>query len=239
MDANHAGSTCNSAIGTRSRALDHVAKFATLPGQSYCATIASHGQECGPWLDHASRRRIAGSAREFRNVIATLTQWRDGNRKDIQAVEQVVAERLADVDRKVAIRRGNDADIDRDWITSDALDGARFECPEQEWLKREWEFTYFVEKERSPMCRLESAGASPHRTGESARLVTKQFACGKTRYKSTAVCCNERPGSSPAPCMNEQSNEFLAGSCFTVNEDRRIGVGNLFDRAPHCGDCRA
>ena len=93
----------------------------------------------------------------------------------VEPVVEVLAELpLAHVRREVAVRRGDEAEVDADvFVAADALYGARFEGPEELYLRGEVDLRDFVEEERSAAGRLELADLHPVCAGERAFLVAE------------------------------------------------------------------
>ena len=114
---------------------------------------------------------------EQRNVVAPLAQRRQLHRDDVQAVEQILAERaLGDHLREIGVRRGDDADVDLDRLrVADALELALLQHAQQLGLQRRAHRPDLVEEERALVRLLEPALARADRAGERAAHVTEQL----------------------------------------------------------------
>src|SRR5258708_5863799 len=80
------------------------------------------------------------------NIFRSLSQRRNGDWKDIQPVEKILAEGSgSDGGRQVSIRCRYQADIDRDrMITADSLEFAFLQHPQERDLRFRWEFADLV-----------------------------------------------------------------------------------------------
>ena len=100
-------------------------------------------------------------AYELGNVFATLAQRRHGQVYDVQAIEEILAERaLADHVAQVAVRRSNHADIDAPArvIGPYLLQLAGLHESEQQSLHPHRHLADFVEENRPLICELELPG---------------------------------------------------------------------------------
>src|SRR5262245_37939125 len=91
------------------------------------------------------------------DVVWALTQRRQRDREDVQAVVEVVTE----VSRfhhpeKIAVRRGDHADIDVDRPCSTyTLELVLLQHAEELWLQLEWDLAHLVEEQCATVCELE------------------------------------------------------------------------------------
>ena len=97
--------------------------------------------------------------------------------KHRQAVVQVLAKRLRlDHRRQIAVRGGDDADVDAHRpLAADAHDLAVLHDAQQAHLRGEGELADFVEEQRAAVGLLEPALAPRHRAGERALLVAEEL----------------------------------------------------------------
>src|SRR5690606_14964020 len=107
----------------------------------------------------AARRGREDVIDEQRQIVLALAQRRHVNARDREPVVQVLAEPAAvDLDAEVAIRRGDDADIDLDGLrTADAANLLALEHAEELWLHRERQLADLVEEHGAVVCALERA----------------------------------------------------------------------------------
>ena len=161
-------------------------------------------------------------ADEGGDVFGSIAQRGDGEGDDIEPVEEVRAEGPGlDHFFKVAMGGGNDADIDGNTGSgADALDLAFLQDAEELGLKGEGDVADFVEKERAIVGLLESSNAQLIGPGEGAFFVTEQFAFEEVVGNGGAVDGDEGAMGAVAVLIDGASDEFLACSGFSSNEDR-------------------
>ena len=101
-------------------------------------------------------------AHQRRNVGAALAQRRQPDRRDVEPVEQVLAEQaLPDQLRQIAMRRGDDAHIDPDRRASaDRGVFAFLQHAQQPGLRLERHVADLVEKQRAALGLLEAPDAA-------------------------------------------------------------------------------
>ena len=97
-----------------------------------------------------------------RDVGAALAQRRQPDRRDVEAIEQILAEHaLADQLRQVAVRRRDDADIGADRrAAADRGVFALLQHAQQPGLRLERHVADLVEKQRAALGLLEAADAA-------------------------------------------------------------------------------
>ena len=133
----------------------------TLPGQAYAISrrIASCDIVTRPRRHLLGAELLEEMLHQQRNVVAPLAQRRQLHRDDVQAVEQILAERaVRDHLREVAVGRGDDAHVDLDRVrVADALELALLQHAQQLRLQRRAHRPDFVEEERALVRLLEAA----------------------------------------------------------------------------------
>ena len=114
---------------------------------------------------------------ELEHVGRPLAQRRDLQVHDVEAEQQVLAERaLAHRLGQVAVRGGDDADVDRHRPgAADAVDHALLDGAQQLGLQPHVHLGDFVEQQRAAVRLLELADAARDRAGEGALLVAEQL----------------------------------------------------------------
>src|SRR4051794_21220031 len=108
-----------------------------------------------------------------RDVLAALAKRRQMNRKHVQAVKKILAE-FSDFNHRqwIAIRRGNNADVDVYQLGSADAEKALLLNEAQELgLKSDVHLRDFVEEKRSFIGALEAAAVLLDRCGERAFFV--------------------------------------------------------------------
>ena len=135
---------------------------------------------------------------------------------------QVIAE-LAVGDRlsKVTIARGDDADVDIDFlITTETPDAFVLDRLEHLGLQAKREARQFVEKQRAALGRLEEAHARRLGIGERTALVPEQFRLGQALRQRGAIDLDERAGGERAMVMEPAGDAGFAGAGFALEQHR-------------------
>ncbi len=179
---------------------------------------------------------------QHRNVFATIAQRRHFDVHDIQAVIQVLAERLVgDVLDQAAMRRRDDANIDRRQLAigTDALNLARFEEPQQRGLHPQAHLADFVHEDRAAVRRLEPAALVAMGVGEAALHVAEQLRFEQRIRNAGAIDGDERTARARAATVNEPGDDFLADSALSGDQDLRIASCGVIDFIFDALDCGA
>src|SRR5436190_5436587 len=134
-------------------------------------------------------RRCTKKTDQRGDVVGSLAQRRDVDREDVQAVVEVVAEALLlDQPGQVAVRRGDQADVDLDRPgAADTLELLLLEDPEELRLELEGDLADLVEEERAAMGHLEASDLLRDGPGEGAALVAEELALEKPRRDGRAI----------------------------------------------------
>jgi hypothetical protein len=93
-------------------------------------------------------------------------------------------------------------------------------------LYRRRQIESFIKEQRPRMCRTEKSGARLFGSGKRSLAVPEQLGLGQMRGDGRAVDGNEG-AVAPAPGVNRPRHSLLAGSRFTLNDDRQIGRESL------------
>ncbi len=139
-------------------------------------------------------------AGELGNVLGSLPQRRHGNRKHVQAIEQVLAEasRLH-VGDQVAVGGRDDAHVDFHGLApADRLDFALLQRAQQLDLRGERQFADLVEEQRAAVGLDELAGVLVGGAGEGALLVAEQDRLDQILRHGAAIDGDERLGAALA-----------------------------------------
>ncbi len=174
-------------------------------------------------------------AHEQRDVLGALAQRRQRDREDVEAVVEVLAERLlADGLEQVAIGGGDDPDVDLDRRpAADALELALLEDAEQLGLGLQGQLADLVEEERAAVGQLEAADAPGDGAGEGALLVAEQLALDEPGGEGGAVDLDQRPGGAPAVRVDRPGDQLLAGAGLAGDEHRGVGRRHPADLVEH------
>src|SRR5579859_947449 len=181
--------------------------------------------QLGIFLDEVPGQRL--------DVERTLAQGRQAQIDDVEAEEQILAERaLAHFVLEIAVGGGDDAHIHlHRRIAADAVDLAFLQGAQQFGLQARVHFRYFVEQQGAAGGFLELAEAAGHGAGEGALLVAEQLAFQQILGDRRAVHRDEALARAPALAMDETGHQLLTGAGFARNHDRRVGGGDLLGHA--------
>src|SRR5262249_46900563 len=147
-------------VGEDDSAIDHVAKLSHIARPMIFAKPAAGSiSETQIWSAMQAAEVIEEEIREGIDVVAAITEWRQGQLGKAEAGIQVFAKAfVADVLLQVLIRGGDDADIDADFLRRpDRQERMAFENAEQLGLTRRGEFADFIQEERAQIGLLEEA----------------------------------------------------------------------------------
>src|ERR1051325_9489012 len=79
------------------------------------------------------------------------------------------------------------------------------------------------------MSRLEAAEFARPRVGKSSPLVAEKLRLDEVCRQGRAVDLDERALPPPARRVDGAGDEFFAGACLALDENGRVGRGDLFD----------
>ena len=132
--------------------------------------------------------------RELDHVGRAIAQRRDFQVHHVEAEQQVFAEAcLAHRLRQIAVRGGDDADVDRHRLgAADAVDHPLLDRAQQLGLQAHVHFGDFVEQQRAAVGLLEFADAAGDGAGEGALFVAEQLGFEQLFRDRRAVDANER-----------------------------------------------
>src|SRR6266581_352607 len=167
------------------------------------------------------------------DILGALAQRRNTDLKHAQAEVQVRPKlALLGLLRQIAVRRGDDPDIDVKRVF--AADGTHlpfFDGVQQFWLQVERQFPHFVEEQRAPVGSQEKSLARLVGAGEGALGVAEEFAFQQMVGNGAAIDRNERPAAARIALMNQTRHHTLAGSALAGEEHDAVGGGDLIDKA--------
>src|SRR2546428_5294199 len=176
-------------------------------------------------------------AREQRNVAQPIAQRRQSDREDVEAVEKVGAEfALVDQSLERLIGGGYDADFYADALrAAQSLEDAGLQHAQEPPLYLQRDLADLIQKDRAAVGQLESPRLGRLRASESALLIAEQLALDQRRRKRRAVDDNEWAAIAQAALVNGVGEQFLARSCLSLQQNGRIGWGDVqgvFDHPP-------
>ena len=149
----------------------------------------------------------------------------------VEPVVEVFAElALAHIRGEVAVRRGDEAEVDAYvFVAADALYGARLEGPEELYLRGEVDLRYLVEEERSAAGSLELSDLRAVCAGERAFLVAEELGLDERRRKRRALDGDERSGRSRRQVVERLCDELLSRSRRAFDKDVCVCLCRLPD----------
>ena len=214
----------------------------TLPGQrkalSSASASAATRADALALLGGEAREEMA---HQVRDVLRPLAQRRHRDRKDVQAVEQVLAETaLLHVVDQVAVGGRDDAHVDLDRLArADRLDLALLDRAQQLDLRGRRQLADLVEEQRAAGGLDEFAGVALGGAGEGALLVAEQDRLDEVVGDGAAIDRDERLGAPLAGAVDGARDQLLADAGFALDQHRDGGAGGLLGRAQHRLHARA
>src|SRR3989454_7923637 len=206
--------------------LDEVGKLAHVPGPR----IPAEGVErlARDHLDvsvHRAGEALHEETDQRGDVLGSLPQRRDVDGEDVQAIVEVVAEALLlDQPSEVAVRRGDQTDVDLDRPgAADTLERLLLEDPEELRLERERDLAHLVEEECAAMGHLEASDLLRDGPGERAPLVAEELALQETRRDGGAIDLDEGSLAAAASVVNGARDQFLPRAGLAEHEHGRVG----------------
>src|SRR5262249_7923790 len=171
-------------------------------------------------------------------VLRALPQRRQRNLHHGEPEVEIGAEAArVHLGAQVAVRRGDDAQVDGDeLVRADAPDLAVLERAQELRLEIRREIADLVEKERPARRLLERADAPGVGAGERALLVPEQLALEEVGGDRAAVHDHERLVAASARLVQRLGGLALAGARLALEQDRRVRRGRPFeerDRVTH------
>ena len=177
-----------------------------------------------------------------RDVAAPLAQWRHDQVDDVEAVEQVLAERLlGDEIAQVLVGRGDDPDVHRGphAIGSDLLQLAGFEEAQQQALHAQRHLADLVEEQRAAVGHLELPLLVAIGAGETALDVAEQLRLEQRLGQPGAVDGDEGPRRADAVGVYRARHQLLAGAALAGDQHLGFGAGGPSDLEAQLDDRRA
>ena len=160
--------------------------------------------------------------RERRDVLAALAQRRQADRKDAQAVVQILPEpsRL-DLVLEATVRRRDHAHVDGPGAgVADGPDLALLEHAQELRLERAARLADLVEEERAAVGDVEEALPVGDGAGEGAAAVAEELALEDALGERRTVDRHEEPVAPVARRVDGARDELLAGAGFALDEHR-------------------
>src|SRR2546427_553387 len=145
--------------------------------------------------------------------------------EDVQAVVEVFAEALLlDEASEVAVRRGDQADVDLARPgAADTLELLLLEDPEELWLEFQRDLPHLIEEERAAMGHLEASDLLRDGPGEGTPLVTEELTLEEPRGDGRAVDLDEGSLAAAASVVDGARDQFLPRAGLAEDERGRVG----------------
>ena len=177
---------------------------------------------------------------EGRKILQTLPQRRKLDAEHIDAPEQVLAKLARGHEaREVSMGGRDDAQINLDRArTSDSLDLAFLQRPQEFHLLRQRKLGHLVEKQSAAVRPFESSLVRTRRAGERALFVAKQIALDQVLRQRTTVYRDERAAPPRRARVESSGEELLAGPRLAAQQHRGVVNRHQVDprpRGPHRG----
>ena len=172
---------------------------------------------------------------EHGHVLGALAQRRHGDREDVQAVPEVLAEapRLHLL-VEATVRGGDQAHVDlQGRRAAHALELPVLDHPQQLGLELERQLADLVEEEGAAVGDLEPPLAQGGRPGEGALLVAEELALDERGGQGGAVELDEGPLPPGAQRVEGVGDEVLAHAGLALEEHGRRGRRHLLDLGQH------
>src|SRR6266404_6753106 len=174
---------------------------------------------------------------KFRNIRFSFAERGQRNRKNIQAIIQILPEfTVTDHLPQVLIGRRDDTNIDaRGTGAAYSLELALLENTEQLGLKLHWHVSDFIQKQCAAVRQRKSADMRIDRSGKGSALVPEKLAFEKAGRHRRTVHFDEIPAAAWAELVNRARDNFLARPGFASDQDGgvrwRHGLDFREDRA--------
>ncbi len=216
--------------------LDHVPELANVPAEVRAREDAlglRPDAKVGP--PELRRRGPEERAHEGHQVATAFAQGRHADRKDGEAMVEVLAKRAArDHGAEIAIGGRDPPDVGRERpCAAEALEPPLLKDAQDLGLQIELQLADLVEKESPPFRELEPAAVLRVRPGERAPLVTEKLALEERVAQRRAVHRDERLARSGARDVHRAGGDLLARPRFAEQEHRRVRARHLLERGLH------
>ena len=166
-----------------------------------------------------------------RNVVPAVSEGRDLDRDHVESVVEILPEAaLPDRLLQVLVGSGQHPDIDRNGLRrADGLKGPVLQHPEQLHLEVGAHVPDLVQEDGSAVGHGEAAFAVSDGIGECALHVTEELGLQQFFGDCAAIDRHQHPGRPGAVVVDGPGDELLAGTTFTRDQHRAVGLGHLGD----------
>ena len=167
-------------------------------------------------LAEPHRKLVHQESRQYRNIFVSLSQRRQSNGKNIQAIIEVFPKGLlTNRLEQIAVGGGHDANIDLDRRrAAHAIEFPLLQDAKQFHLCFVGDFANLIQENGAAVSQLKTADTTSDGVCEGALLVTEQFAFHQPRREGRAVYLDQRLVPAFAGGMNRAGDKFLARTGF-------------------------
>jgi hypothetical protein len=208
------------------------------PGQS-CSASRARAAAGNSGAFFRIWRAVLGEAPDERGqVLLPRPKRGKADRKDLEAVEEVLPERAVPHERReVPVRRDDDPDVHRDGHRpSDPEELPLLDDPQELGLGRRGQLRDLVEKQRSPVGQLEAAGPALLRTGVRPPLVPEQLVLDEPFRNRGDVDGHERPRGTRRESVERPGEELFPRSGLAGQDHGDVGRGGPPDPFESLGE---
>jgi hypothetical protein len=214
------------------RALHHVAQLADVAGPR--VRLEERERRGREERDVVALRLLASvvdeGRREALDLVHALAQRRDGDGDAVEAKIEVLPEAaIGDLLFEIAVRRGDEADVDRLRLqAADALHLAILDHAEELGLRALRHLAELVEEHGAAVRRLEEAGLGDDGARESAALVAEQLALEELLGEGRAVEAEERLRRARGLAVDRLGHDLFADARL-AEQEHAVGAGSHWE----------
>ena len=170
-----------------------------------------------------------------RDIARALAQRRQLKINDVKPEIEVLAETaLADLVIHVAVRGGQETDIDLDRLSSaDAVDLPLLNGAEQLGLQPRVHLGDLVQQQGPTARFLEASDAAGDGAGKGAFLMAEEFTLQEVLRDRGTVDGDEGLGGALGMTMDETRHDLLAGTRLAGDQHAGVGPGDLLGQSQH------
>src|SRR5208283_812181 len=171
------------------------------------------------------------------DVIYSVPERRDLNRKHIQPVKEILAKSAVGHGLlQIPVGGGHNAHIGATRaVVTDPFIAFLLEDAQQFVLNIQRNFSHFIEEDGSAFGRFKASGPVLEGPGKSPADMAKEFAFEQLPWNGSAIDSNQRASIASAALVDFVGDQFFAGSGLAQDEHRSLGGSyqvNLADNVP-------
>ena len=172
---------------------------------------------------------------QFGNVLFSVPKGRQENGKHIDAVVQILPEvGFFNGGFQITIGGRNDTCFHlKSLRAAQTLEDSVLKNAQKFRLKCGAQITDFVQENCSIGSQFKAPGLASIGSRKCTLFVAEQFTLQKIFRNGRTIHSHKRLFCPVTVAVNRQSNQFLSGSAFSPNQNRRIDIGHLFNQLKH------